>query len=354
MLEFDPTFQKYPSLRYPIYANNGMVATSSPQASAAGLEILKKGGNAVDAAIATAATLTVVEPTANGIGSDAFALVWMKDELYGLNASGPAPKSISIEQVYQNNQAIDGKMPTFGWTPITVPGAPKAWAQLSKKFGKLSLLEVLTPAIQYAREGYPCSPNLAKSWEKAYHNYQKLNEKQPGVYEEWFTTFAPLGRPYQVGEIIKLENHANTLEAIGKTNGEAFYTGVLADSIEQNSMLCNGYIKKSDLASYEVEWVTPIHINYRGYDVWEIPPNGQGITTLMALNILKEFDIKEKDCVDTVHKQIEAMKIAFCDAFHYVSDPMHMKLDYERFLTPNYGEERAKEIQSHAKNYTSK
>lgn len=352
MLEFDSSFLPYSSLRYPVYANNGMVCTSSALASAAGLEIMKKGGNAVDAAIATAATLTVVEPSANGIGSDAFALVWMKDKLYGLNGSGPAPKSISIENVLDNKQDIEGKMPTYGWTPITVPGAVKAWSSLSNKFGKLSLLEVLTPAIQYARYGYPCSPNLAKSWEKAYHHYKKISEGKEEVFEEWFSTFAPLGRPYKVGELIKLENHANTLEAIGKTNGDAFYTGILADAMDRDSKFFNGYLSKEDLMDYDTEWVTPIHVNYKGYDVWEIPPNGQGISALMALNILKEFDFKEKENVETYHKQIEAMKIAFADAFHYVSDPSYMKVDYHELLAPSYGANRAKEIEAYAKEYT--
>ena len=160
---FDPTYQKYPSQRYPVYAKGGMVCASSPMASAAGLEILRKGGNAMDAAVATASALTVVEPTANGIGSDAFALVWSAKEqkLYGLNSSGPAPMEISIEKVLADKKDKDGKMPVFGWTAVTVPGAPKAWAELNKRFGKLSLSEDMAPAINYAREGYPCAPNLA-------------------------------------------------------------------------------------------------------------------------------------------------------------------------------------------------
>lgn len=354
MLNFDPTFQKYPSLRYPIYANKGMVATASPQASSAGLEILKKGGNAVDAAIATAATLTVVEPNSNGIGSDAFAIVWMKDKLYGLNSSGPSAKGISIEKVLEAKQDIDGKMPSYGWTPITVPGAPKAWAELSKRFGKLSLAETLAPAVAYARDGYPCSPNQAKLLKSAYENYSKVSIDQPEVFAEWFETFAPLGRPYQVGELIKLPNHAKTLEAIGATNGDAFYTGKLAELIDVDSRYFGGYLRKEDLAAYQPAWVDPICVNYRGFDVWEIPPNGQGIAALMALNILKEFDFKEKDCVDTYHKQIEAMKIAFADAFHYVTEPRSMVLDYNRLIQPEHGANRAKEIGESAKIYTSK
>ena len=169
-MNFDPTFQKYPSRRYPICARGGMVNASSPQASAAGLEILRRGGNAIDAAVATAAALTVVEPTANGLGGDAFALVWMEGEkkLYGLNSSGPAPQSISIEKVLENRQDDQGKMPAYGWTPVTAPGIPKAWAELSKRFGRLPLSQVVAPAVRYAREGYPCSPNLAKFWKRGW------------------------------------------------------------------------------------------------------------------------------------------------------------------------------------------
>ena len=354
MLNFDPTYQKYPALRYPIYANKGMVATSSPQASSAGLEIIKKGGNAVDAAIATAAALTVVEPSANGIGSDAFAIVWMKDKLYGLNSSGPSAKNISIENVLENKHDVDGKMPIYGWTPITVPGAPKAWAELSKRFGNLTLEQTLAPAVKYAREGYPCSPNLAKMWQRAYDKFSTVSADNPEVFAEWFETFAPLGRAYRAGEIIKLPNHAKTLEAIGKTNGEAFYTGELADLIDADSRFFGGYLRKEDLSGYNPAWVEPISVNYRGYDVWEIPPNGQGIAALMALNILKEFDFKEKDCVDTYHKQIEAMKMSFADAFNYVTEPSDMKLDYNRLISPQHGANRAKEIGETAQIYTSK
>lgn len=341
-MNFDPTYQKYPSQRYPIYANRGMVATSSPQAAAAGLEILQAGGNAVDAAIAAAAVLTVTEPTANGIGGDAFALVWMKDKLYGLNANGPAPQNISIDKVLENKQDEEGKMPTYGWTPVTVPGQPKGWAALSQRFGKLPLSQVLAPAVRYAREGYPCSPNLAKMWKRA---YDKFKENLSGeVFDEWFRTFTPEGRPYRAGEIIRLPNHADTLEKIGATNADAFYKGELADKIAQSSRKYGGYLSKEDLENYDVEWVEPISINYKGYDIWEIPPSGQGIVTLMALNILKEFDFKERDCADTHHKQWEAIKIAFADALHYVTDPKDMQVDYHRFLNPSYGKERAKDI----------
>ncbi len=350
---FNPTYQKYPSQRYPIYARGGMVNASSPQASAAGLEVLRKGGNAMDAAVATASALTVVEPTANGIGSDAFALVWSaKDQkLYGLNSSGPAPMAASIETILADKKDNDGKMPTFGWTAVTVPGAPKAWAELNKRFGRLSLAEDMAPAVRYAREGYPCSPNLALMWQRAYNRYTKAFDGKP-EFDEWFKTFTPDGKPYESGDIIKLPNHADTLEAIGATGADAFYSGEIARKIDADSREFGGYLRYEDLAKFEAKWVEPIKVNYRGYEICEIPPNGQGIVALMALNILKEFEFTEKDCVETYHRQLEAMKMAFADAFHYVTDPDHMEIDYNDLLDPEYGAERAKEMGDTAKVYT--
>lgn len=352
---FNPTFQKYPSQRFPIYARGGMVNASSPQASAAGLEILRKGGNAMDAAVATASALTVVEPTANGIGSDAFALVWSaKDrKLYGLNSSGPAPMLASIEAVLGDKKDNDGKMPTFGWTAVTVPGAPKAWAELNRRFGKLSLSEDLAPAVRYAREGYPCSPNLAIMWQRAFARYKKVFEGKP-EFDEWFRTFAPDGKAYEAGDIIRLPNHADTLETIGKTDAKAFYSGDIARRIDSDSREFGGYLRYEDLAKFEAKWVEPIKVNYRGYEVCEIPPNGQGIVALMALNILKEFTFTEKDSPETCHKQLEAIKMAFADAFNYVTDPDHMEIDYSTLLDPEYGAERAKEMGETAKVYTHK
>lgn len=321
-----------------------MVNASSPQASAAGLEMLRKGGNAVDAAIATAAALTVVEPTANGLGGDAFALVWMNGEgkLHGLNSSGPAPKGISIQKVLESGQDDHGKMPSLGWTPVTVPGIPKAWAELSRRFGRLPLSQVVAPAIRYAREGYPCSPNLAKFWKRGLEKYRaKLPDT---LFEEWFRTFCPLGRAYEAGEIIRLPDHGDTIEAIGETGADAYYHGHLADKIDAASRAGGGYLRKEDLEAYEARWVEPISVDYRGYRVWEIPPNGQGLVALIGLNILKEFQFHEKDCADTYHKQWEAMKMAFADGLHYITDPGEMAIDYHRFLLPEYGRIRAEQI----------
>lgn len=349
---FDPVYQPYPSQRYPLYARGGMVNCSSPQAAAAGLEALQKGGNAMDAAVAAAAALTVVEPSANGIGSDAFALVWSaKDQkLYGLNASGPAPMAASIERILADGSDEQGKMPTYGWTPVTVPGAPKAWAELTGRFGRRTLAENVAPAVRYAREGYPCAPNLAVMWQRA---YEKFRETCTGpVFDEWYKTFTPEGRPYEAGDLIRLPNHADTLEAIGATNAAAFYTGEIAKKIDADSRRFGGYLRYEDLAAYEARWVEPIMVDYRGYQVCEIPPNGQGIVALMALNILKEFDFPEKESPLTYHRQLEAMKMAFADAFHYVTDPDHMELDYHRLLDPTYGAQRAAEMGETARVYT--
>lgn len=341
---FDPTYQRYPALRYPIYARGGMVNCSSPQAAAAGLETLRRGGNAMDAAVAAAAALTVVEPTTNGIGSDSFALVWSQKErkLYGLNSSGRSPMALSIEKVLADGNDESGKMPTYGWTPVTVPGAPMSWAELARRFGSLPLDELLSPAVRYAREGYPCSPNLALLWKRAYEKFRESCTGAP--FDAWYETFAPAGRPYEAGELITLPHHADTLEAIGDTNAADFYTGELARRIDAESRKYGGYLRYEDLASFQAQWVEPISVDYRGYEVCEIPPNSQGIVALMALNILKEFSFPERDCVETFHRQLEAIKIAFADAFHYVTDPDHMELDYRRLLSSAYGAQRAREI----------
>ncbi|WP_307151615.1 gamma-glutamyltransferase family protein [Robertmurraya andreesenii] len=320
-----------------------MVATSQPLAAQAGLDILKKGGNAIDAAIATAAMLTVVEPTSNGIGGDAFALVWTKGELHGLNGSGPAPKSISIDAVKE--RGFD-EMPTYGWLPVTVPGAPSAWAELSKRFGKLSLKEVLQPAIDYAENGFPLTPILGRYWGIAYKRFKELLTGEE--FQHWFDIFAPHGRAPKVGEVWKSEGHAATLRSIAETNGESFYRGELAEKIDAFSKKYNGFLTKEDLADYKAEWVQPIKVNYRGYDVWEIPPNGQGLVALLALNIVQGYDFHTRDFVDTYHKQIEAMKLAFTDGKAFITDLKEMKLTVDELLSEAYAVSRRNEITEEA------
>ncbi len=335
MKSFDPLHYPYTSQRMATYAKNGMVATSQPLAAQAGLDIMKKGGNAIDAAIATAACLTVVEPTSNGIGGDAFALVWVKDEIYGLNASGPAPKSISIDAVKAQGHE---KMPTFGWIPVTVPGVPAAWAALSARFGKLPLTEVLQPAINYAENGYPISPTLGKYWERAYNRFKQV--LQGSEFEPWFATFAPEGRAPRIGEIWRSPGHAKTLRSIAETKAESFYRGEIADQIDAFSKKYDAFISKEDLADYQVQWVKPISVNYKGYDVWEIPPNGQGLVALLALNILNNDRFSAKEDVETYHLQMEAIKLAFADGLKYITQQDKMEHKVEDLLSNHYASQR--------------
>lgn len=329
-MKFDALYYPHPSRRMVTFARNGMVATSQALAAQAGLEILKKGGNAIDAAIATAACLVVVEPTSNGIGGDAFALVWSKDELHGLNASGPAPRSISREVVVKAGHST---MPVNGWIPVTVPGVPGAWAALSERFGRLPLSEVLKPAIDYAVNGFPVSSVVSKNWKQSAERYTKVSGDE---FKHWWETFAPSGRAPESGELCYLPDHAKTLEEIGLTKSESFYRGKLAEQINAFSAKYGGYLRDEDLAAFKPEWVTPIKVNYRGYDIWEIPPNGHGLVALMALNILNGLELDDNDSVEACHRQIEAMKLAFADGLQYIAEPSKMKVTVKQLLSPEF------------------
>jgi len=339
MPHFDPLQYPYPSRRTPVYARNGIVATSQPLAAHAGLAILRKGGNAIDAAVATAAALTVVEPTSNGIGGDAFALVWVKEKLHGLNSSGPAPGGISIEAL---KKAGVTEIPKYGFIPVTVPGAPAAWAELNARFGRLPLTEVLRPAIEYAEQGYPVSPTTGYFWRRAFDIYSA--GLKGDEFKSWFETFAPGGRCPEIGDLWRSPDHARTLQLIAETKAEAFYRGELAEQIDAYSRKYGGYIRKEDLAAFRPEWVDPVSVNYRGYDVWEIPPNGHGMVALMALNILKGFDFSDRENVETYHKAIEALKLAFADGQKYIADPRYMSVAVRDLLSDGYAEERRRLI----------
>lgn len=339
-MTFDPLHQPYPSRRTPVYARRGMVATSQPLAAAAGLRILQEGGNAVDAAIATAAALTVVEPTSNGIGSDAFALVWDQHRLSGLNASGAAPEGLTREAL---ERAGHREMPARGFAPVTVPGAPGAWAALSRKYGRLPLSAVLAPAISYAEEGYPISPTVGQGWGNAFSAYQRTLSGPE--FQPWFDTFAPGGHAPAIGTLWRSPDHARTLENIAETNAESFYRGALAERIDAFSKQHGGYLRLSDLARFEPEWVTPISVNYRGYDVFEIPPNGQGLVALIALNILGQLDPSPaRDTAESYHQQIEALKLAFSDGKAYIADPRHHEVPIAHLLSAAYARGRARLI----------
>ena len=321
----------YPSRKTVVFARNGMAATAQPLAAQAGLAMLKKGGNAVDAAVAAAACLTVVEPTSNGIGGDAFALIWHAGKLHCLNASGPAPRRVSLEKL---RKAGCSEMPVFGFAPVTVPGAPAAWAECSRRFGRLPFAELLQPAVEYAAGGYPLSPVLARFWRRAAAIYRE--RLQGEEFKHWFDTFAPGGRAPEAGEVWRSPDHAATLQSIAESAAESFYRGELAEKMAEFSRAYGGYLTAADLAEYAPSWVEPVGVNYRGYEVWEPPPNGQGLVALIALKILEGFDLHSRDDADACHRQIEAMKLAFADGLAYITDPGHMAIPAGAFLDEKY------------------
>ncbi|RAP73571.1 gamma-glutamyltransferase family protein [Paenibacillus montanisoli] len=329
----------YPSMRYSTYAGRGMVSTSQPLAAQAGLDMLKRGGNAIDAAVAAAACLTVVEPNNNGIGSDTFALVWSGGRLHGLNASGPAPAAISMEKLAERGFK---EMPAQGVIPVTVPGAPGAWAELSRRFGRLALTEVMAPAAAYAEEGFNVATLAAEAWR--FHVDIYAASKVPEV-RTWFAAFADdNGKAPRAGERFRLPHHAETLRRIAESGAAEFYEGMYAEKIDRFMREHGGYLRKSDLEAFRPEWVEPISVNYRGYDVWEIPPNGQGLVALMALNILKGFEFESPYSADTLHKQFEAMKLAYADGKAYITDSRMMKVKVEDLLSDAYADERRRLI----------
>ena len=331
----------YPSQRMPLLAKN-VVATSQPLAAQAGLQALARGGNAVDAALAAAITLTVVEPTANGIGSDAFAILWDGEKLVGLNASGRAPAGWTPER-FQGRAA----MPVHGWDAVTVPGCVSAWVALSQRYGKIPFPDLFQAAIRYARDGFMVSPITAMSWARQAPNLKG--------FSEFSWTFLPKDRAPRAGERFYCPQQAETLEEIAASKGESFYRGKLAERIALASRSEDGAHTVEDFAAHRCDWVEPISVEYRGYRLHEIPPNGQGIVALMALGILRHFDLAALpvDGADSLHLQIEAMKLAFADAYRYVSDPATMEFDCAKLLADGYLADRAKAIdmkraQSHA------
>ncbi len=322
MTEFEWSLP-HSSRRQPILARS-IVATSVPLGAQAGLEMIRRGGNAADAAIATAACMTVVEPTSNGIGSDAFSLAWMSGELHGLNGSGRSPIGLDVDRIL----TMDA-FPTRGWDPVTVPGAVRAWVDMNHRFGALDFAECLEPAIRHAREGYLLSPETARAWKRAAERFEDS--------ETWRNTFLRDGRAPSEGDLIKLPHHANTLKSIAETNGRSFYHGELAQRIIDDSNRCGGSFTMQDLETHASEWVTPIALEYRGRIVNEIPPNGQGIATLIALGVLRHFEIgsMEVDSAEVLHLQIEALKIGFADAHRSVADPEHLQTTPTELLDPD-------------------
>ena len=315
----------YPSAR-PLVFGREMVATSQPLAAQAGLETLRAGGNAVDAAIAAAATLTVTEPTTNGLGGDAFAIVWDGRRLHGVNGSGRSGAALD-----RASFSVASAVPTTGWGPVTVPGAIALWADMAARLGKLPLTTTLAPAIRYAREGYMLAPLTAQLWQRAAAAYAKRSD-----VEAWRATFLFGGEPPAAGSLVRLPDHARTLEAIAASGGRDFYEGSLAKAIDAASLDGGGHIRLADLAAHTTEMSGTIFVDYRGYRLHEIPPNGQGLAALIALGILARRDLAQlsPDCPDALHLGIEAIKLGFADAHAHVADPAHMRTTVESLLAP--------------------
>ena len=318
--------------RKPLLAQN-VVATSQPLAAQAGLQMIAAGGSAVDAILATAITLSLVEPVSNGIGSDAYAIIWDGKRLQGLNASGRSPAGWTPDY-FKGKTA----MPVRGWDTVTVPGCVAAWVELHAKFGKLPFKKLFEPAIRYGREGFLVSPTIAGQWEK---QVAELKD-QPGFAK----AFMPGGRAPRPGEVFKFKDHALALEEIATTKGKAFYRGELAEKIEAHAKKHGGALRAADLAANTPDWVKTLEMDYRGYTLHEIPPNGQGIVALMVLGILGHFDLRSHavDGADSLHLQIEATKLAFADAWRYVADIDHMDVRPQALLDKEYLRSRSKLI----------
>ncbi|OZI37737.1 gamma-glutamyltransferase [Bordetella genomosp. 10] len=334
----------YRTTRAPVFARN-VVATSQPLAAQAGLRILERGGNAVDAAIAAAAVLTLVEPVSNGLGSDCFAIVWDGARLHGINASGRAPSAWCVDYFKRKH---NGAIPMRGWDSVTVPGCVAGWAALHGKMGALAFADVLAPAIEYAERGCAVSPVVQQKWAAQADSLQPL----PGFAEH----FLPRGRPPAIGEHFVLKGAAATLKRIAATGGRDFYEGETAHKLVAHAQAHDAAMTLSDLRDYQPKWVAPLAQGYRGYTLHQIPPNGQGIAALIALGILRHFDVAARpvDHPDTQHLLIEAMKLAFADVYAHVGDGAHMEVGAEALLDPAYLAERARLIDmNRARNFSS-
>ncbi|ACK48110.1 gamma-glutamyltransferase [Shewanella baltica OS223] len=323
--------------RSEVYATHGMAATSQPLATQVAIDILKQGGSAVDAAIAANAMLGLVEPTGSGVGGDLFAIVWSaKDQrLYGLNASGRSPKSLSLEKL--KSLGLD-YLPPLGPLPVSVPGAVDGWYELHNKFGKLAMADNLAPAIHYARDGFPVSELIAYYLEGS----GKKLAKFPGFKE----TYMPNGKMPAVGEIFKNPALANTYEKIAKGGRDAFYKGDIAKSIDKYMKSQGGYLSYDDLASHTSDWIEPVSVNYRGYDVWELPPNGQGIAALQILKTMEPFNVAAMgfNSPEYVHLFVEAKKLAFADRAKFYADMAFNKVPVNELISQQYNYDRAKLI----------
>jgi len=324
--------------RSEVIARHGMAATSQPLATQVAVEILKKGGSAVDAAIAANATLGLMEPTGNGIGGDLFAIVWdaKSQKLYGLNASGRSPKGLSYARMKEEVAKLDrDTIPPYGFLPISVPGAVDGWFELHSKFGRLPMSEVLAPAINYADEGFPVSELISYYWKRS----ALVLSRQPGAFRETFTID---GRGPEKGEIFRNPDLASTLRLLAKKGRDAYYKGEIADRIDAFFREEGGWLRKVDFETHHSEWVEPVSVNYRGYDVYELPPNTQGIAALQMLQILEPFDLESMGfgSAESIHLMVEAKKLAFEDRAKYYADPDFAKIPLAGLLSDEYAAER--------------
>jgi gamma-glutamyltranspeptidase/glutathione hydrolase len=330
------TGEKFAS-RSEVIGQNGMVATSHPLATQIGLDILKQGGTAIDAAIAANIALGLMEPTGNGIGGDLFAIVWdsKTQKLHGLNASGPAPRNITID--YFVKQGLK-KIPPYGPLPVTVPGAVDGWVKLHEKFGKMDFKLLFEPTIEYAKSGFPVTETIAYYLDRS----QKRFENYPNFNDVW----AKNGRMPQKGEIFKNPQLAKTLEVIASKGRAGFYEGPIARTMADFIQSQGGFLTYEDLASFHSEWTPPVSSNYRGYEVWELPPNGQGIAALQILNMLENYDLKSLGLfsAEYIHLFTEAKKLAFADRAKYYADPLFEKIPVEELISKSYAKERIKLI----------
>lgn len=326
--------------RSEVIARNGMAATSQPLATQVALDILKQGGNAIDAAIAANATLGLVEPTGNGIGGDLFAIIWdaKTQKLYGLNGSGRSPYSLTLDYFKKNNIK---QIPPYGVLPVSVPGAVDGWFEMHKKFGKLPMKDNLAPAIRYAREGFPVSELIAYLWERGVNNF--ADEKK---YPNFKETYTINGKAPKKGEIFKNPRLANTLEKIANEGRDGFYKGEVAKKIDAFFKRMGGFLSEKDLADHKSDWIEPVSTNYRGYDVWELPPNGQGIAALQMLNVLEGYDFKKIPfgSPEHIHLFVEAKKLAFEDRAKFYADPDFVKIPVKELISKEYANERRKLI----------
>jgi len=328
---------KHFATRSEVLAQNGMACTSQPLATQAAIDILQQGGNAVDAAIAANAVNGVVEPMNGGIGGDLFAIVWIEEdkELYGLNASGRSPNTLTLDIMKEMGLK---KIPLHGPLPVTVPGCVDGWFELHDRFGSLPMEKILAPAIRYAKQGFPVTEIIAAYWQNSSRGIKDM----PGFAE----TFLPSGRAPQKGDVFKNPALAKTLTIIAEQGRDAFYNGTIAQEIESFLTEHDGFLKISDLAAHNSEWVEPVSTTYRGYEVWELPPNGQGIAVLQMLNILEGFDLKNMGfgSKDYLHLLTETKKLVFEDRAKYYADPEFNDIPVEQLISKDYAAERRKLI----------